>query len=142
MANRPELEINQAQKDINALDQRYYKELKKPQIDLVASYSSSGIGGTQNPNFSSPFATPCDQNLQTPAEYAACLSRQQLLQTQQQALLQSIGGSSTSITDVLSNKYPTFRFGVQFNLPLFGDKTYAGKLWQIASRKRTLRYAA
>ena len=123
MANRPELEINQAQKDINALDQRYYKELKKPQIDLVASYSSSGIGGTQNPNFSSPFATPCDQNLQTPAEYAACLSRQQLLQTQQQALLRSIGGSSTSITDVLSNKYPTFRVGVQFNLPLFGDKT-------------------
>ncbi len=44
MQNRPELEINRAQKDINALDQRYYKEQKKPQIDLVASYSSAGVG--------------------------------------------------------------------------------------------------
>ncbi|MGB7208593.1 MAG: TolC family protein [Pyrinomonadaceae bacterium] len=123
MQNRPELEINQAQKDINALDQRYYKEQKKPQIDLVASYSSSGIGGTQNPNFSSPFATPCNQQTQTPAEFAACIARQELLLAQQQTLLQSIGGGSSSISDVFANKYPTFRVGVQFNLPLFGDKT-------------------
>lgn len=117
MANRPELEINNAQKDINALDQRYYKELKKPQIDLVASYSSSGIGGTQNPNFSSPFARPC-----VPTD-TACLAQQVQQQLATQNLLNSIGGGSSSVTDIFSNKYPTFRVGVQFNLPLFGDKT-------------------
>jgi hypothetical protein len=46
LLNRPELEINQAQKDINAIDQRLFQEAKKPQIDLIASYTSSGVGGT------------------------------------------------------------------------------------------------
>ena len=117
MTNRPELEINRAQKDINALDQRYYKEQKKPQIDLVASYSSSGIGGTQNPNFRSPFARECATG------DTACLDEQIRQQLATQNLLNSIGGGSSGITDIFSNKYPTFRVGVQFNLPLFGDKT-------------------
>ncbi len=109
MQNRPELEINQAQKDINVLDQRYFKELKKPQIDLVASYSSSGIGGTQNPNFSTPFPLPCQTDPTSPA----C--------QQQQANLAALTGNPYS--GIFANKYPIFRVGVQFNLPLFGDKT-------------------
>lgn len=113
MQNRPELEINQAQKDINALDQRYYKDLKKPQIDLVASYTSAGIGGAENPNFSSPFCASSP----TPAQCEAA----QL--AQQQAFLSSIGGAGSIFPDIFSNKYPTFKVGVQFNLPLFGDKT-------------------
>lgn len=117
LQNRPELEVNQAQKDINALDQRYYKELKKPQIDLVASYTSAGIGGSQNPNLRSPFDTPCDPNDQ------ACLDRQATQRANLQALLNSIGSAGTGVTDIFSNKYPTYRVGIQFNLPLFGDKT-------------------
>ena len=27
------------------------------------------------------------------------------------------------MTDIFKNQYPTFRVGVQFNIPLFGDKT-------------------
>ncbi len=123
LQNRPELEINEAQKDLNKIDQRLYRNQKKPQIDLVASYSSAGIGGSQNPNFASPFSTPCNATTQTPSEYQACIARQQLLIAQQQALLQSIGGSSSSVTDIFSNKYPAYRVGVQFNLPLFGDRT-------------------
>ena len=117
MQNRPELEINQAQKDINAIDQRFYKEQKKPQIDLVASYSAAGIGGSQNPNFSSPFASLCDPAVQSPAEYEACILRLQA----QQANIAALTGSPYS--GIFSNKFPTFRVGVQFNLPLFGDKT-------------------
>ena len=115
MQNRPELEINRAQKDINALDQRYYRELKKPQIDLVASYTSAGVGGSLNPDFNNPLLRNCETNPSLPE----CL---QAAQTQQ-ALLQNVGGSGTAIGDIFANKYPTFRVGVQFNLPLFGDKT-------------------
>ncbi|MGI8813569.1 MAG: TolC family protein [Pyrinomonadaceae bacterium] len=116
LQNRPELEINQAQKDLNAIDQRFYSEQKKPQIDLIASYTSSGIGGSQNPNFASPFSR-CVAGDPT---YDACIAAQA---AQQQAFLQSIGGASSTFTDIFANKYPTFRVGVQFNLPLFGDKT-------------------
>lgn len=113
--NRPELEVNRVQKDINSVDQRYYKELKKPQIDLVASYTSAGVGGSLNPNFTNPLLAACLQDPTLPQCQTASLN--------QQTLLQSVGGTGTAFTDILSNKYPTYRAGVQFNLPIFGDKT-------------------
>ena len=119
LLNRPELEINEAQKDINKIDQRLYRELKKPQIDLVASYNSAGIGGSRNPSFNSPFCNPQSD------DYQQCLA----LQAEQQArFLQSVGGGSSSVTDIFSNKYPTFRVGLTFNFPLFGDKTAGAQL--------------
>ncbi len=114
LQNRPELEINEAQKDINKIDQRLYRELKKPQIDLVASYSSSGIGGTQNPGFDPSFPTPCTTNPNSPD----C--------QQQLANLALLTGNPYS--GIFSNKYPTYRVGIQFNLPLFGDKTAKAQL--------------
>ena len=114
LQNRPELEINEAQKDINKIDQRLYRELKKPQVDLVASYSSAGIGGSQNPDFNPSFPTPCNTNPNSPA----C--------QQQQANLAALTGNPYS--GIFQNKYPTYRVGVQFNLPLFGDKTAGAQL--------------
>lgn len=110
LANRPELELNQVQRDINAIDRRFYADQKKPQIDLVGSYTSQGVGGSLNPNFNNPF---CRGENVDPAACAAAL----------QPLLNNVGGSGSAISDVFSNKYPTVRVGVQFNLPLFGDKT-------------------
>jgi outer membrane protein TolC len=109
MKNRPDLEVNQTQKDINAIDQRYYREQKKPQVDLTASYSSAGIGGSQNPIFRSPFPLPCQTDPTSPA----C--------QQQQANLAALTGNPFS--GIFANKYPTYRVGVTFSLPLFGDKT-------------------
>lgn len=112
--NRPELEINQAQRDINAIDQRFYREQKKPQFDLIASYNSSGVGGSQNPNFSPTFPTPCTTDPTSP------------LCAQQQANLAALTGSPFS--GILANRYPVVRVGVSFNLPLFGDKTAKAQL--------------
>lgn len=123
LQNRPELELNDVQKDINRIDQRYYKELTKPQVDLTASYTSAGIGGSRNPNFRSPFTQVCDPLILTPADYQACLLSQQQQAAQQAAFLQGIGGAGTTYTDIFANKYPSFRVGITINLPLFGDKT-------------------
>jgi outer membrane protein TolC len=124
LENRPEVEINRVQRDINELDQRFYRDQTKPQIDFTASYTTSGVGGSQNPNFSSPFGNiVC--NPQAP-DYQECLIRQQQQQQQQQVLLNNLTGSS--ISDVFANRYPTFRAGVTFNLPLFGDKTAKANL--------------
>jgi HAE1 family hydrophobic/amphiphilic exporter-1 len=128
LQNRPELEINKTQKDINGIDQRFFREQTKPQIDLTASYSSAGIGGSQNPNFRSPFVQICDAATQTPSDYQACILAQQVQAARQAAFLQSTGSAGTTYTDILANKYPTFRVGLTFNLPLFGDKTSHAQL--------------
>ena len=119
LANRPEIEINDAQRDINELDLRYLREQTKPQVDLVASYTTSGVGGSVNPNFTNPLIRICVPN--TP-EYDGCIIQQQAAAASQQTLLQNVGGVGTTFTDILANKYPTIRVGVQFNLPLFGNK--------------------
>jgi outer membrane protein TolC len=113
LTNRPEIEINRAQREINAIDQRLYHDQKRPQIDLIASYSSSGVGGKQNPDFSPTFPTPCSTAPTSPA----C--------AQQQANLALLTGNP--LNGIFANRYPTYRIGIQFNLPLFGDKT-AGAL--------------
>ncbi len=115
MQNRPELSINRSQRDINQLDQRLYKDQTKPQIDLTGSYNSAGVGGNLNPSFSSPFCA----NSTNPEQCQAALA---------QPFITRIGGPGTAFTDIFANKYPVWRFGINFNLPLFGDKTAKANL--------------
>lgn len=114
ITNRPELEVNDARRKINELDQRLYRDQKKPQIDLTASYSTSGIGGAENPSFNPAFGTPCTVDPTSPA-----------CQQQQQALALLTGNPYSGL---ISNRYPTLRVGVSFNIPLFGDKTASAQL--------------
>ncbi len=124
LQNRPEIELNTVAADINEIDRRFYREQAKPQVDLVASYTTAGIGGSENQNFRSPFGTVCDPNA---ADYQSCLARQGLQQAQQQTFLQGIGGAGSTVTDIFANRYPTFRAGVQFNIPL-GNKVAKAQL--------------
>ncbi len=114
IGNRSELEINKVQKDINLLDQRLYRDQKKPQIDFTAGYTSAGIGGSQNPSFSPSFPTPCTTAPTSPA----CAQQQENL-----ALL-----TGSPFRGVFANRYPVLRFGINFNIPLFGDKTASASL--------------
>lgn len=114
IGNRAELAINKTQKEINQIDQKLYKDQKKPQIDLTAGYSSAGIGGSQNPDFSPTFPTACSTAPTSPA----C--------AQQQANLALLTGSP--FRGVFANRYPSYRVGLNINIPLFGDKTAEAQL--------------
>jgi HAE1 family hydrophobic/amphiphilic exporter-1 len=114
LENRPELELNNLQREINAIDQGFYKDQTKPQVDLTASYTSAGIGGSQNPAFRSPFPLPC----QTAPTSPAC--------QQQLSLINALTGSS--LNDIFANRYPTFRVGITVSLPLFGNQTQKAQL--------------
>lgn len=112
--NRPELELNTVRQDINKIDQRFFRDQTKPQIDLTGSYTSSGIGGSQNPNFSPLFPSPCD----TVPDSQAC--RQQL------SNLGRLTGNPYA--GIFGNRFPTYRVGISISLPLFGDKTASAQL--------------
>ncbi len=133
MQNRPELEINQSQKDINELDQRLYKELKKPQIDIVANYTLAGAAGTFNPDVINPIGSgdsTAALNLVIANNNILAQTNPQLTPVSPVPVFQNPplpdylnGGYGSSLGNLFANRYPTFRVGVQFNLPLFGDKT-------------------
>lgn len=124
--NRPELESNQVAGEINKLDQQLYRELDKPQVDLTASYTASGISGSFNNNLQSPFTpTICQTAPQSP-ECAAALTT--FNTNVRQNATTFTGGFQSGITDILANRYPTYRVGVTFNLPLFGNRTTKANL--------------
>jgi outer membrane protein TolC len=131
LANRPELDQNEVQREINAIDQRYFREQKKPQIDLIANYTLAGSAGTFNPDVVNPFIG----NSSSPT-VNQIISRVNALTPNQTPIEQLPitppppglpdelnGGYGSALGNLFANRYPTFRVGVQFNLPLFGDKT-------------------
>ena len=48
MDNRPELQQSNVAREINQIDQRYYRDQTRPEIDLLGSYGMSGSAGTLN----------------------------------------------------------------------------------------------
>ncbi|HEX8071023.1 MAG TPA: TolC family protein [Pyrinomonadaceae bacterium] len=48
-SNRPELRRQKLQQDINDIDLKYFKNQTKPQIDLTATFSTTGLAGTPAP---------------------------------------------------------------------------------------------
>ncbi|MBZ5610761.1 MAG: TolC family protein [Acidobacteriia bacterium] len=55
LKNRPEAASVKISGEINQDDTRYYRELSKPQVDVVASYNRAGLAGSQLPLGPNPF---------------------------------------------------------------------------------------
>lgn len=89
LKNRPEITQFEANEAINKIDERYYRDQTKPQIDLVGSYSTAGLAGTPNANASGAANVP--DNFK--------------------------GGYITSLGNLISDRYPTYRVGVNISLP-------------------------
>src|SRR5438876_10179822 len=54
LKNRPEITQLEVSAEINKIDQRYYRNQTKPQIDLVGSFTPQGLAGTQTAAAISP----------------------------------------------------------------------------------------
>lgn len=121
LRNRPEIQQLQANAEVNDINTRYFRELTKPQVDLVGSYTSSGLAGTAN-----------DITRTSNTINADLLARVNQLSTNQNlpplvinptTTVSSppgnlVGGFLGSLGGVLSQRYPTYRVGVRLSLPL------------------------
>lgn len=88
LKNRPEIERLALTEEINRLDQRFYRNQTKPQVDLVSSFTSAGLAGKRNPT--SPGTPPPSL----------------------------VGGYFDSLGNLISLNFPTYRAGVQISFPL------------------------
>ena len=87
LKNRQEITQLQTNAEINKINEEYFRDQTKPQIDLIGSYTSQGLAGTVTPN---GFGRVPD-NL--------------------------IGGYFSSLGNLIAQDYPTYRVGVSISLP-------------------------
>lgn len=103
LTNRQEIAQLRTSAEINKINEKFFRDQTKPQIDLVASYTTQGLAGTTtaasiNPNTGESRVPP---NL--------------------------VGGYFTSLGNLIQQDYPTYRVGVTISLP-FGNRTAKANL--------------
>ncbi|MEQ1764628.1 MAG: TolC family protein, partial [Pyrinomonadaceae bacterium] len=113
LKGRPEIVQFEASSDINAIDERYYRNQTKPQIDLVGSFTSQGLAGSETAAAINP---------------ATGLSR---------VPPNLVGGYFTSLGNLAAFDYPSYRFGVQISLP-WGNTVAKANLGRVLVEKNRI----
>lgn len=118
LENRPELQQSNAAREINEIDQKYFREQTKPAVDLVGSYGLVGLAGTSsggvNPLTASSAALRDAVN-----KLLLAGGFDRLPDPPSQTISPDLlGGYNQSVQNLLSNRFNNFRVGVQINLPL------------------------
>ncbi len=102
LKSRPEMTQFDTSAEINRIDEKYFRDQTKPQIDLVGSYTAQGLAGTQTPR-----ATTSDGQSLVPPNL--------------------VGGYFTSLGNLAALDYPSYRVGLTISLP-WGNKTAKANL--------------
>ena len=125
--NRPELRESDLAHEINQLDQKLYRDLTKPQIDLVGQYGVVGNAGTRvtttNP------LTASNNELRDRVNQLSTLNGLQPLPAPPTANVPGnlLGSYPQSLANLASNDFNNFRVGVTISLPL-RNRTAEGQL--------------
>jgi HAE1 family hydrophobic/amphiphilic exporter-1 len=140
LASRTELAQLRTNADINQLDVRYYRDLTKPQVNLVGTYTSDGLAGrlvppTQNASTSSTIVLT-DRVNQLSA--LAGLDPITTTTTTTTVAPQLVGGYTQSLRNLLEQRYPTARIGVTISLPL-RNRTAEANLGRSLAQGRQLK---
>jgi outer membrane protein TolC len=119
MENRPELQQSEVLKEINQIDQRFFKDQTKPTIDLVGTYGVSGLAGSVSSNIVNPLTQSSVLLRQRVDELSTLAGLDPLPVIPPQQFSQDLlGGYGQSLQNLLANRYGTARIGVQISLPL------------------------
>ncbi len=125
MDNRPELQQSTVLRQINEIDQRFYKDQTKPAIDLVGTYGLTGLAGSVAG--SNPFTGSNSELRDRVAQLINAVNDAKLIPGKIGDLTplppttfspDLLGSYPQSIENLLANRYNNFKVGVQINLPL------------------------
>jgi HAE1 family hydrophobic/amphiphilic exporter-1 len=118
MENRPELRQSEIEKEINQIDQRYFSNQTKPEINLSGSYGVVGLAGQVNSGAINPFASTAQ--LRDRVNLLSQAAGLPLLPTPPAQTFPSdlIGGYNQSLQNLFGNQFNNVRVGIQVGLPL------------------------
>jgi HAE1 family hydrophobic/amphiphilic exporter-1 len=128
LAQRPELQQSDVALAINELNQRFYSDQKRPQLDLVAHYSLDGLAGRVNPlSGQDPIEFASTDLTNRVNELSVLAGLPPLPPPANTASVPTflVGNYGQSLRNLFSSRFPTVRFGVQVELPLFNRKAEA-----------------
>jgi outer membrane protein len=114
LSNRPEVKAFELQKEISQIDLEFYRNQTLPQIDLVAGYGLTGLGGA-------PAIVVDDAGVPRPVAIDPVF----------------VGGYLTALGNLFSHSFPAWRVGVNFSFPL-RNRTASANLGRTLSVRRQL----
>jgi HAE1 family hydrophobic/amphiphilic exporter-1 len=94
LENRPELRQLDETEAINQIDQKFFRDQTKPEINLVGSYSAQGLAGA----LTAASIDPSTGLSRVPGNL--------------------VGGIGNSLGNLIQQDYPTYRIGITIGLPL------------------------
>jgi len=119
MENRPELQQSNVLREINQIDQKYFKDQTKPAIDLVGQYGITGLAGSVSSNIVNPFTQSNLLVRQRVDELSELAGLDPLPVIPPQTFSPDLlGGFGQSFQNLLANRYSNVKVGVQISLPL------------------------
>jgi HAE1 family hydrophobic/amphiphilic exporter-1 len=128
LARRPEPKLVDMQVDITAVNQRLNESLRLPQVDLVAGFTLSGLGGTQAPPPS--FFSSVDTNLYN---RVSVLSQSQGLDPITPPAIglrplpdELVGGYGANLSNLFGGSYRTWQVGLNVDFNLRNRRAEAG----------------
>ncbi len=116
LRNRPEIAQLQSSAEINKIDERYFRDLTKPQIDLVGTYTVQGLAGTQTVRATGATTSALTDRVNLLSTIAGL---QPLPQNTATSTVPTnlVGGYFNSLGNLAAQDYPTYQVGVQITLP-------------------------
>ncbi|MEK6284918.1 MAG: TolC family protein [Acidobacteriota bacterium] len=137
LANRPELAQNNLRQEVNKVEVKYLDSQTKPQVDLIASYTSTGLSGTPALT-GNPFASTTTLLLDRVNELSGLAGLTPVAVPPSSELPGFlVGGYGKSLQNLFSNDFRTFRFGVAFSFPL-RNRTAEGQLGRAVAEGRKI----
>ncbi|MBL8148917.1 MAG: efflux RND transporter permease subunit [Blastocatellia bacterium] len=139
LENRIELKQASIQKQLAEYDMEFYRNQRKPQIDLIANYNLTGVAGTlvNRPN---PFTASNAQLLQRVNDISKLLNFSPLPAPTQGSIPDFLtGGIGQSFANLFGNRFNTFRVGIQIEIPL-KNRAISGQFGraELENRKATV----
>ena len=137
LANRSEIEQYRLRGELNEIDIEYFHDRTKPQIDLIAGYTTMGLAGKERDS-----VNPITSGNQLLFDRVNQLSQVAGLPPLSPLPTESvpgkfIGGYGQALSNLSGNEYRGFRFGVSISLP-FGNRTAKAELGRALAEGRKI----
>jgi HAE1 family hydrophobic/amphiphilic exporter-1 len=118
LENRTELQQATVAREINQIDQKYFREQTKPAIDLVGSYGMVGLAGVLSDTAINPITSSNIALRDRVNQLSVLAGLPPLAVVPSQFSPDLLGGYGKSLENLAANKFNNFRVGVQISLPL------------------------